>query len=136
MKNANKGVTLYVVDSNSYRFVNVDLATSANPLDVAQAPGLLRDLPTGVVFDAAPLPGAAVDGVRFSRLGGACPQSVGNCGIQAVICPEARCNDNTTTAFQMRYDPGANKTAIRLVDQRGGLSRTLEIAPGGRVVAN
>jgi hypothetical protein len=76
-----------------------------------------------------------VDAVRFNRLGGACPQQAASatCPVQAVICPEARCNDNTSTDYKMRA--AGPVTSIRMVDQRGGVSRTLEIAPGGRVVA-
>ncbi len=128
MKNANKGVTLFVVDANSYRFVNNDTSVA----------GPLRDLPNGVVFDSTGLTGgASTNGLRFSRLGAACAQGVGTCPVDPpLICPEHGCNDVPSGLAQMVVDaagPPAGVMRLRLLDTRRNLEAVLDIDQGGRI---
>jgi hypothetical protein len=140
MKNVGRGVALYVVDSNTYRYVNLDLAFAAD----ATAVGTLHNLPDNILFDSAAtaLPGAATTGFRFSRLGGACAIDAG-CFAPPIgtplpaptgsFCSEPECNDNTTTDFAPRGLPADGTMRVGLRDDRSGLTSIVLIDPGGRI---
>src|SRR5262249_37584991 len=128
----------------SYRFVREDLA-AAGPPEPDQYFGPLRDLPIGVVFQA---PGAGpFKGLRFNRLGGDCQPTVGNCGGDPfaggadTICtaaentaPTGRCVDQAVASY-IGAAPVGPDFQITLLEQETGLTRTVRIASGGRVIS-
>ncbi len=134
--NTNAGVSFFVVDSDSYRFVQEDL-TTAEPRQV------LRDLPLGVTFVVATAANS-VPSVRFDRMGGFCSPGVATscrfpynnpafanpCGTEA-----ARCTTNAGSNF-FAPDTVLNDGTVVLTlrEQTTNLTRTVRIAPGGRVL--
>jgi type II secretory pathway pseudopilin PulG len=79
MSNTNAGVSFVVVDLDSYRFVQEDLAGD-------ERFGPLKDLPQGVTFEVAT---AASSGpsLRFNRLGGYCNPEGSSCApAVATVC--------------------------------------------------
>jgi prepilin-type N-terminal cleavage/methylation domain-containing protein len=122
MSNSNNGVSFVTVDQDSYRWIHEDLTAG-------EQFGPLQDLPFGIVF--VPAGGSAA--LRFLRLGGFCVPGVGTCGAApAPICAGtdgARCGAAGNFIGQV----GANQV-ITLLEQSTGLQRTVQIAPGGRVL--
>ena len=133
MSNTNAGVSLVIVDADSYRYVMEDLPAGP-PVD--ERLGLLRDLPGGVRF----VPTTATDSgssVRFNRLGGYCNPDV-NCAAPAAnpcTAPETsdRCNDGGGANY-VAPDGTAGGLVITLTEASTGLLRTVRLAPGGRVL--
>jgi prepilin-type N-terminal cleavage/methylation domain-containing protein len=151
MTNATNGVSLVIVDADTYRYVQEDLTKSDDtPL------GPLLDLPQGVRFvtttDAAGSPS-----VRFQRLGSFCnPGAASGCATGVVpLCVGGETNPATcaclttekaarcTNSAGMKYfapdsvaiggiDGGVY---VQLLEETTGLSRRVHIAPGGRVRA-
>jgi Tfp pilus assembly major pilin PilA len=126
VKNVNTGVVFAVLDSNTYRFyVEDDAATPAVAL------GPLRDLPRGVNFVAA-----TDNGLRFDRMGRACRPGAAGCGavvLAATLCPggEARCGDAVAGNYIANV---GNVATVSVREERTGLVRTVQVAPGGRVI--
>ena len=125
--NTNAGVSFFVVDSDSYRFVQEDL-TTAEPRQV------LRDLPNGVAFVVATAGGSGPS-IRFNRMGGFCNPGVGTC-LAAFANPcgadAARC---TTSAGANFFEPQVDGTLVlTLREQNTNVVRTVRVAPGGRVL--
>jgi type II secretion system protein H len=134
--NTNTGVSFVVVDFDSYRFIQEDL-TTAEPRQT------LHDLPLGVQFVVAAA-GNSVPSVRFDRMGGFCRPGVANscrfpyanpafanpCGIDT-----ARCTTNAGANF-FAPDTVTNDGTVfvTLREQRTNITRTVRIAPGGRVL--
>jgi prepilin-type N-terminal cleavage/methylation domain-containing protein len=125
--NTNSGVSFFVVDFNSYRYVQEDLTT-------VEPRTTLRDLPLGVSFVVATAANSGPS-LRFNRMGGFCNPGVGNC-LAGFVNPcgteAARC---TTSAGANFFAPQADGTLIlTLREQTTLLVRTVRIAPGGRVL--
>jgi len=122
MSNTNNGVSFVTVDQDSYRWIHEDLTGG-------EEFGPLQDLPFGIVF----VPAGGTAALRFLRLGGFCVPGVGTCApAPAAICAAtdgARCGAAGTFIGQV----GANQV-ITLLEQSTGLQRTVQIAPGGRVL--
>jgi type II secretion system protein H len=134
--NTNTGVSFVILDNDSYRFIQEDL-TTAEPRQT------VHDLPAGVQFVVAAA-GQSVPGVRFDRMGNFCrpgvanscrfpyanPQFANPCGADTARCttsaganffaPDTTLNDGTV--FVTLREPNNNTT------------RTVRIAPGGRVL--
>jgi prepilin-type N-terminal cleavage/methylation domain-containing protein len=124
MTNTNAGVSFFVVDADSYRFVNEDL-----PAGEERAP--LKELPLGVRFVVA----GGTDSVRFNRLGAFCTPSVGACAAAfANPCgaDAARCTTDAGSNFFAAQPDGTS--VLTLLEANTGLQRTIRIAPGGRVL--
>jgi prepilin-type N-terminal cleavage/methylation domain-containing protein len=127
--NTNLGVSFFVLDSDSYRFVQEDLAAPDEPRQTIQ------DLPTGVRFEVA---SAANSGpsVRFNRLGGFCNPGVSGCASAfADPCVDAasRCDVDAGSNY-FAPDPADGSLVVTLVETATDLKRTVRIAPGGRVM--
>jgi prepilin-type N-terminal cleavage/methylation domain-containing protein len=127
--NTNAGVSVFVVDADSFRFVQEDLTGGPEPRAV------LQDLPSGVRFVVSGAPNAGPS-IRFTRMGGFCNPGVGAC-LAAFANPcgtdTARC---TTSAGSNFFEPLADGTLqLTLLEQNTNLRRTVRIAPGGRVLA-
>jgi prepilin-type N-terminal cleavage/methylation domain-containing protein len=135
MSNTNLGVSFVVVDRNTFRFVQEDIAdTSPERLS-----GLTR-LPTGVIF----VPTGLADGgptLRFLRLGGFCNPAATTTSCRTAVPVDKRYNAATEAAaldagsMDQAYI-GAEATGtveIRVRETTTGLERTVRIAPGGRV---
>jgi hypothetical protein len=125
--NTNSGVSFFVVDFDSYRFVQEDI-TASEPRSA------LHDLPLGVAFVVATAPNSGPS-IRFNRMGGFCNPGVAGCAAAfADPCgaDTARC---TTSAGANFFAPQADGTLIlTLREQATNLQRTVKIAPGGRVL--
>jgi type II secretory pathway pseudopilin PulG len=133
MSNTNKGVSFVIVDRESFRFVQEDLDT-ANPERLSS----MKKLPGGIVFleqTALTSPGPTL---RFQRLGGfcnpasACPPAVDE--DQRTAPGEASLFDPTTANLQYIGDLGTGTMQVRIRETTTGLERTIQIAPGGRVL--
>jgi type IV fimbrial biogenesis protein FimT len=130
MTNANAGVSFVTTDANSYRWVLEDLPAG-------EQLGPLRQLPTGIVFEAQ---GSASSGqtIRFNRLGGFCnPEAGGTCAAAvAITCGApgdgARCTD-APVANYFDTEPGGYMV-VTLLELQSQLRRQVRIAPGGRVL--
>jgi type II secretory pathway pseudopilin PulG len=125
--NTNAGVSFFVVDSDSYRFVQEDLTT-------VEPRSTLRDLPLGVSFVVATAANSGPS-IRFNRMGGYCNPGVGTCPATfANPCgtDAGRCTINAGSNF---FAPQADGTLVlTLREQTTNLVRTVSIAPGGRVL--
>jgi prepilin-type N-terminal cleavage/methylation domain-containing protein len=125
--NTNSGVSFFVVDSDSYRFVQEDV-TGVEPRST------LYDLPIGVSFVVATAPNSGPS-IRFNRLGGYCNPGVGSCAgafVDPCGVDAARCTTNAGSNF---FAPQADGTlVVTLREQATNLQRTVSIAPGGRVL--
>jgi prepilin-type N-terminal cleavage/methylation domain-containing protein len=131
--NTNNGVSFIIVDADTFRFVQEDLPAG-------EQLNTLRDLPQGVQFQVGG--GAnATPTVRFNRLGNFCNPAGGGPPCAAAYpagswCtgPEnARCTSAGPGANYIG-DPGAGVMQVTLIEQVTQLTRTVRIAPGGRVV--
>jgi len=134
--NTNAGVSFVILDFDSYRFIQEDL-TAVEPRQP------IHELPSGVQFVVA---GAAnsVPAVRFDRMGGFCrpgianscrfpyanPQFASPCGTET-----ARCTTNAGANF-FAPDTVANDGTVfvTLREPNTNITRTVRIAPGGRVL--
>jgi hypothetical protein len=131
--NTNLGVSLFVVDFDSYRFVQEDLAALVPP-DEPRSP--LWDLPLGVRFVVAAAPGSGPS-IRFNRMGGFCNPGVGPLPCLAAFATPcgtdvARCTTNAGANF---FAPQADGSlVVTLLEPNTNLTRTVRIAPGGRVL--
>lgn len=127
--NTNAGVSLFVVDFDSYRFVQEDLVA-------AEARSPLWDLPLGVRFVVTAAPGAGPS-IRFNRMGGFC-----NPGVGPLPCAAAFATPCGTDVTRCTTDSGSNFFApqadgslvVTLLEPNTNLQRTVRIAPGGRVL--
>jgi prepilin-type N-terminal cleavage/methylation domain-containing protein len=133
MTNTNAGVSFVAVDADSYRYVMEDLPA-------AEQLSPLQDLPTGIRFVVATTTPAGPS-VRFNRLGGYCNPAAGSGCAPAVTvtCSSAemstRCNREAGANFvstDERVLPGG--LMITLLEENTGLRRTIQLAPGGRVL--
>jgi prepilin-type N-terminal cleavage/methylation domain-containing protein len=126
--NTNTGVSFFVIDDDSYRFVQEDLTGGAQPR------GPIQELPLGVRFVVATAANSGPS-IRFTRMGGFCNPGVGTC-TAAFADPcgtdTARCTVNAGANF---FAPQADGTLVlTLLEQNTNLRRTVRIAPGGRVL--
>jgi prepilin-type N-terminal cleavage/methylation domain-containing protein len=122
MSNTNSGVTFVTVDQDSFRWIHEDLAGG-------EQFGPLQDLPFGIVF----VGGGTGSALRFQRLGGFCVPGVGTCApAPAPLCTAAdgpRCGAVGNFISQV-----GTTQVITLLEQNSNLRRTVQIAPGGRVL--
>ena len=134
--NTNSGVSFFIVDADSYRFVQEDLTT-------AEPRSTLQDLPLGVRFVVATAANSTAS-IRFDRMGGFCRPGVSNncrapynnapfanpCGTDTARC--------TTSAGANFFAPDTvtndGTIVVTLLEQNTQLQRTVRIAPGGRVL--
>jgi prepilin-type N-terminal cleavage/methylation domain-containing protein len=131
VKNTNLGVAFAVIDSDTYRFFVEDDPPGASGL------GPLRNLPDGVFFVPAALPGFA-----FDRLGRACQYGGAGCPVagppaMATLCPTpgelSRCTNATPGSYVQLAANGSLVVTMR--DNVTQLTRTVQVAPGGRVLS-
>ena len=126
--NTNTGVSFFVIDDDSYRFVQEDLTGGAQPR------GPIQELPLGVRFVVAGAPNSGPS-IRFTRMGGFCNPGVGTCAA-AFVDPcgtdTARCTANAGANFFAPQPDGTLQ--LTLLEQNTNLRRTVRIAPGGRVL--
>ena len=126
--NTNTGVSFFVVDDDSYRFVQEDLTGGPEPR------GPIQELPLGVRFVVATGTNAGPS-IRFNRMGGFCNPGVAACAAAfANPCgtDTARCTTNAGANF---FDPQPDGTLVlTLLEQNTNLRKTVRIAPGGRVL--
>jgi prepilin-type N-terminal cleavage/methylation domain-containing protein len=126
--NTNTGVSFFVLDDDSYRFVQEDLTGGAQPR------GPIQELPLGVRFVVATAPNSGPS-IRFTRMGGFCNPGVGTCAA-AFVDPcgtdTARCTANAGANF---FAPQPDGTLVlTLLEQNTNLRKMVRIAPGGRVL--
>jgi prepilin-type N-terminal cleavage/methylation domain-containing protein len=135
MSNTNLGVSFIIVDRDSFRFVQEDLPDTA-----PERLSGLKSLPTGVVFveqGGMKFPGPTL---RFLRLGGFCNPTPGastTCRPPVPLAQRSATTDGT-------IDPGADGVyigsddagtmVVRVREVTTDLERTIQIAPGGRVL--
>jgi type II secretion system protein H len=129
--NTNLGVSFFVVDADSYRFVQEDLAALVPPDEPRST---MRDLPTGVRFVVATAANSGPS-IRFNRMGGFCNPGIAPC-LAGFTDPcgadAARCTIDKDANF---FAPQADGTlVVTLLEQATSLQRTVRIAPGGRVL--
>jgi type II secretion system protein H len=135
MTNTNVGVSFVVVDRDTFRYVQEDI----DPASPQRLSGL-KKLPTGVIFKptALPQPGPTL---RFLRLGGFCNPAVVTATCPAAVPVSERSTPAEATAIDTGTTDGnyigtlaAGAMEIRLRETSTGLERTVQIAPGGRVL--
>jgi prepilin-type N-terminal cleavage/methylation domain-containing protein len=135
-RNVNLGVVFYIPDVQSFQWVMEDDMTpqSPNPTDnwsshgdktlvqlltYDDQHGPLKRLPNGVEFDAT---GASDPTFRYNRFGGWCQPGVD------LECPTVAA---AGTDYVLNDVAGAT---IRIVQPLTGLSRTIRVGTGGRVI--
>ena len=141
MSNTNGGVSLAIVDSNSYRLIQEDLIDPMDPLSEEFGP--LRELPTGVEFETTT---AANSGptLRFNRLGGYCnpADTTSTCATAVTpVCPAAeapvRCSDSGAGLnFVEPLAVPAGALTITLWERDTDLRTSIRLVPGGKVFQN
>jgi prepilin-type N-terminal cleavage/methylation domain-containing protein len=137
VKNTNEGVVFAVIDANTYRFIIQDIPASPPPSpEPLKSVGAIHELPTGVTFLPATLPGIAFDHLgRACKFGPGCPVGSGEEPTQAELCPTASdlqlCTDFTPGSY---ISEGSGSFFVEMVENTTGLRRRVEVAPGGRVV--
>lgn len=125
MKNTNAGVVFVIADQDSYRYIIEDAPVIRGPL---------RHLPNGVRFRAA---GGTDRGLRYSRLGGWCDPGLGGCAaIAAPVCVGAETSDCGLNVGNYVASASATGSTIVIEQPLTGLTRTVSVAVGGRVLAN
>jgi prepilin-type N-terminal cleavage/methylation domain-containing protein len=138
MSNTNAGVSLVVVDRDSYRWVMEDLPSLAEQL------GPLHDLPTGVEFEPTTAANSGPS-VRFNRLGSFCnpgDASSGCATAAATVCsaPEllagGRCAYGTGLNFVEPLTLPSGSVEVTLHERQTDLRTTVRLVPGGRVYQN
>jgi prepilin-type N-terminal cleavage/methylation domain-containing protein len=136
MSNTNQGVSFVVVDRESYRFVSEDVeATSPERLSG------LKKLPSGILFVENTALADRGATLRFQRLGGFCnPAATSTTCDDAVDVAERSTSEEAGLLDTGSVDGpyiGARATGtmeIRVREGTTGLERTIQIAPGGRVL--
>jgi prepilin-type N-terminal cleavage/methylation domain-containing protein len=126
--NTNTGVSFFVVDDDSYRFVQEDLTGGPEPRQP------LYDLPMGVRFVVS---AAANSGpsIRFNRMGAFCNPGVGSCAAGFANPCGSDASRCTTSAGANFFEPLTDGTLVlTLLEPNTNLRRTVRIAPGGRVL--
>jgi len=128
MTNTNAGVSLAVVDFDSYRYVQEDLVA-------VEQRAVLKDLPSGVRFVVA-TPANSSPSIRFNRMGGFCNPGLAPCAASYTdpcgAVDTARCTTDKDANF---FSPLPDGTLVlTLLEQNTNLQRTVRIAPGGRVL--
>jgi prepilin-type N-terminal cleavage/methylation domain-containing protein len=140
-RNVNWGIVFVTVSDTQFQFVSEDIppgpdcpgppcAFTRVPIDVGvgvtlpgRGPGPVRVLPAGVIFDT---PNTGPDrGFRFNRFGAMCDPG------SAINCPDLPGGFPTGPPY-VAIDPLAGAT-IQLLQPSTGLTRTVSVAPGGRV---
>jgi prepilin-type N-terminal cleavage/methylation domain-containing protein len=128
-RNVNWGVVFVAVSDTQFQFVSEDVPGTAIrvPIDVGVnspgGPGPLRTLPADVIF--APPQAGPDRGFRFNRFGAMCDPGT------AINCPDLPGGFPPPPPY-VGIDPVAGAT-IRLIQPSTGLTRTVSVAPGGRV---
>ena len=138
VKNTNEGVVFAVIDANTYRFIIQDIPASPPPSpEPLKSVGAIQELPTGVTFVPAALPGIAFDHLgRACQFGEAgCPVGTSEEPTVAELCPTASdmrlCTDFTPGAY---ISEASGSFFVDMIENTTGLTRRVEVAPGGRVV--
>jgi prepilin-type N-terminal cleavage/methylation domain-containing protein len=142
MSNTNTGVSLVIVDGNSYRLVQEDLVGTGD----AQTPfpefGPLQDLPTGVVFEATTAANSGPS-LRFNRLGGYCNPADGASGCAPAVAPvctaaeaPVRCNVGAGLNYVEPLAVPAGALTITLWEMSTDLRTSVRLVPGGKVFQN
>jgi prepilin-type N-terminal cleavage/methylation domain-containing protein len=136
MSNTNLGVSFVVVDRDHYRFVQEDI----DPTSPDRVSGLKR-LPTGITFVPSTLndPGPTL---RFLRLGGFCNPAATSTSCRTAVPVDQRYDSSReggeldTGTMDGPYIGALASGAmeIRMREASSALERTVQIAPGGRVL--
>jgi prepilin-type N-terminal cleavage/methylation domain-containing protein len=142
MSNTNGGVSLAIIDAQTYRLVQEDLVGTGD----AQTPnpefGPLLELPAGVTFEST---AAANSGptLRFNRLGGYCNPADAGSGCAPAVAPvctaaEApRCNGAGAGLNYVEPLPApAGALTISLWERSTDLRTSIRLVPGGKVYQN
>jgi type II secretory pathway pseudopilin PulG len=134
MSNTNNGVSFVVLDRDHFRSVQEDAAGAPDSLSG------LKALPTGVIFVTT----ALADGgptLRFQRLGGFCNPAATSTGCLTAVdeplrhtAQEASVLDTSTRDKPYIGQLATGTVEIRVRETTTGLERTIQIAPGGRVL--
>jgi prepilin-type N-terminal cleavage/methylation domain-containing protein len=149
MTNTTNGVSLVIVDSDSYRYVQEDLTKSD---DTPRSP--LLDLPQGVRF-VAQTGAERSPSIRFQHMGGFCNPGAGGVCVGGVkpLCDGSETNPATCacssdektkrctdSAPQNYFAPDSPATGgvtggvyAELREETTDLMRRVHIAPGGRI---
>jgi prepilin-type N-terminal cleavage/methylation domain-containing protein len=131
MSNTNSGVSFLVVDADSYRLIQEDLTGD-------ERYGVLKDLPSGVLFEATTADKSGRS-LRFNRLGGFCNPAAGTpCAAAfapACLTSEASRCGNGSAANYVAPDASGSLVVV-VIEQSTQLRRAIRIAPGGRVAAS
>ena len=145
-RNVNLGVVFVAVSDRQYQWVIEDIYATGESgqrkkvpdlLTIEDAPGHkkyvaqlgpVRQLPQGITFGAG-CPGFVADAhyFRFSRLGGWCQPVSGS-----TTCPEL---GGFAVTAPMYLQNRADGTTVCLLQTTSGLTRTVDVTTGGRVVA-
>lgn len=153
-RNVNFGVVFVVEDATHYRWINEDLTGTTvfegnlvaglrppigavlNPANIllARQLGPRRTLPQGITFGIA-CPGFVANdsGFRFNRLGGWCDPAGVATGPGA--CPILLAGAPLLSNLTAPPAPDVAGTTVCLVHTATGLTRTITVTPGGRVLA-
>ena len=134
-KTTNMGVAFIpgYPQANQYQFIVEDTdgnIAQRQPVPGRTSPvsgpphGVVRTLPDGVTFLTAAA--GSTRGIRFGRLGTACA-----IGSSASVCP-VLASDSLGSIYYV--DPSSGDMVITVTQTSTGLSRTVRVAPGGRVV--
>lgn len=133
MGNVNRGITFAVVDGDSYRWIQED-AIDVQPTPANPYTGTVYTLPLGIRFDTVAGGSASI---RFNRLGAMCLPGATGCGAAfAPFCAvsETACTDAVVSPPTFFDTTNPQMITVRLRETSTGLTRTIQIAPGGRVL--
>ena len=140
MSNTNAGVSLGVVDSNSYRMIREDLIGTGDITDPFPEFGPLLDLPTGVEFEATSVANSGPS-FRFNRLGGYCNPADPGSGCAPAAAPvctpgeaPVRCSDSGAGLNYVEpLASPAGALTVTLWERQTDLRTSVRLVPGGRV---
>lgn len=135
MSNTNLGVSFVVVDQQTFRFVQEDVESTSN-----DRLSSLKKLPNGIVFTTSALADSGPT-LRFLRLGGFCNPAASSTTCRSAVAVAER----TASGEASQVDTGtvdgpyigalaSGTVEIRMREVSTGLERTVQVAPGGRVL--
>jgi type II secretory pathway pseudopilin PulG len=125
MKNVNWGVLFVTLSNTTYRTVIED--DPANPASrTLNIMGPVRTLPGDVVFSNV---GATDPSVRFDRMGVACDP-----GSNTTLCPDVAIGANFVKYVTGPDATGGTGWFILLTQPSTGLTQTVQVLTGGRVL--
>jgi prepilin-type N-terminal cleavage/methylation domain-containing protein len=137
MSNTNAGVSLVVVDSNTYRLVQEDLIDTMTP--EFEEFGPLQDLPRGVEFEATTVTDSGPS-FRFNRLGGYCNPGDTSSGCAPAVTPvctaaeaPVHCNVGAGLNYVEPLAAPSGALTVTLWERDTDLRTSVRLVPGGKV---